>query len=88
MKLIGRWFSSAVQSRPAGATLPTHLADQLLLLGRVGHVLMDVSEELLQRLLRVLLGRGLALLVGGEGGTSRPLQEVRGSALSRGGASR
>ncbi|TNN32398.1 hypothetical protein EYF80_057443 [Liparis tanakae] len=40
----------------------TDLPDELLLLGGVGHVVVDVSEELLQGLLRVLLSRGPVLL--------------------------
>lgn len=84
MKLIGCWFS---QSNVAGEKPPTHLPDELLLLGRVRHVLVDVSEELLQGLLRVLLCRGRVLLIGRWSGASRPLQQGWSSVASRGGAS-
>jgi len=50
----------------------TDLPDELLLLGGVRHVEVDVSEELLQGLLRVLLSRGPVLLR-----RRRPLQGRR-----------
>lgn len=58
------------------------LADQLLLLGRVGHVLVDVSEELLQRLLRVLLSRRLVRVLRAGAQSGRPFHGQR-SPLSR-----
>ena len=52
-----------------------HLLDELLLLGRVGHVVVDVSEQLLQGLLRVVLGPPGAGLQGHAG----PLGPRRGA---------
>lgn len=65
----------------------TNLPDEFLLLGRVGHVLVDVPEELLQGLLCVLLcgRRALLLCVRTQG--RRPLQG-RHSAPGRGAACR
>lgn len=75
------------QSSVAGGMRPTDLTDQLLLLGRVGHVLVDVSEKLLQGLLCVLLCWRQVLLIGRGGGASRPLQQGLGLTTSWRGAS-
>lgn len=63
--------------RSAWRRAGTHLAHQLLLLGRVGHAVADVPEELPQSLLRVLLSRGALLLPGAGPRNRRPLQRQR-----------
>lgn len=62
-----------------------NLSDEFLLLGRIRHVLMNMSEELLQSLLRVLLSWWLALLLRALAQRSCPLQGQH-SALGRGAA--
>lgn len=72
-----------LQRHAAAASLRANLSDELLLLGRVRHVVVDVSEELLQSLFGVLLSRRLApLLLRVRTRNGRPLQGQR-SALAR-----